>query len=378
MSFGARREYLKEIWERYRNSTKVQKSRILDEFCEVTGFHRKYATRILGAAVPQRLRRPGPRTKYDLEFTEVLFELWQVMRRMCSEKMVESIPEWLRYFQSEKMTEDIRQKLLSVSASTIDRCLKSFRAQRGLSTTKPGKYLRAKIPLTIHEEGVKTPGYLQSDTVAHCYDDIRGKYAHSLTLTDVHTTWTENRAVWTKDSKGVMAEFLEVERELPFRILGYSSDNGGEVLNDRLIRYLEQKNVRMTRGRAYQKNDNAHVEQKNNTHVRKLFGYDRIDHPSLVKLMNQIYKNYWNPILNYFTPAMKTKNKERHGAKIIKTYDDPKTPYQRLMDCPKISKQTKMKLKQKKEGLNPVQLSQDLDEHLKLFFKLLKTKRCYL
>ncbi len=378
MSFGAKREYLKEIWGRYQKSTRNQKSLILDEFCEVTGLHRKYAIRILGAAVPQRVGRPGPKTIYDQAFVEVLYELWQVMRRMCSEKMVKAIPEWLRYFHSEKMTEEIRQKLLSVSASSIDRCLKSFRVRRGMSTTKPGKFLKSKIPLTIHQEGIKAPGYLQGDTVAHCDDDIRGKYAHSLTMTDVFSTWTENRAVWTKDSKAVMKEFLGVERELPFRILGWSSDNGGEVLNHRLVNYLDTKNVRITRSRAYKKNDNAHVEQKNNTHVRKIFGYDRIDAQFLVPLMNKIYRDYWNPLQNFFTPAMKTTNKRREGGRIIKTYDEPKTPYERLMDCPMISKENKLKLKQKKDSLNPIQLSKELDDHLRQFFKLLKTKRCYL
>lgn len=375
MSFGARREYLMEILERYRKSSRNKKSGILDEFCAVTGFNRKYAISLLRSGVIKREGRPGPKVQYDSNFVEVLYALWVVMRRVCSQKMVKAMPEWLKTFHHEKLNEEIRLKLLKVSASSIDRCLKAFRVKRGLSTTKPGKFLKAKIPLTIHQEGVKQPGYVQSDTVAHCGEDIRGRYAHSFTLTDVHSTWTENRAVWTKDSKGVMKEFLEIERGLPFRILGYSSDNGGEVLNDRLIRYLDQKNVRITRGRPYQKNDNAHVEQKNNSHVRKIFGYDRIEHYSLVERMNQIYRDYWNPLHNFFIPAMKTKNKRREGGRIIKTYDEPKTPYQRLMDCPKISKENKMKLKQRKESLDPVKLSEELDEHLKSFFKLLKTKR---
>ncbi|NCN39616.1 transposase family protein, partial [bacterium] len=220
--------------------------------------------------------------------------------------------------------------------STIDRLLRAYKKKKGFSTTRRAEILKAKISLSIGEKRIKQPGYLQVDTVAHCGDCIAGQYVHTLTTTDLYSGWTEPRAVWGKNARDVLKEFLNVEKGLPFFILGYSSDNGGEVCNDRLYRYLNNKGVKMTRGRPYRKNDQAHVEQRNDSYVRRLFGYERFEHQELTKLMNEIYSEYWNPLQNFFTPCMKLIKKKRIGAKIVKKYDTPKTPYQRLMDCPKV------------------------------------------
>jgi len=375
MSLGARREYFKQIWRRYQKASKQEKGLILNEFCTVCQYCRKYAIRLLGEGPRERKKKSGPKEIYDQAFVEVLYELWQLMRRMCGKKMKVALPEWLAFYSSEKLTKEIEKKLKKISASHIDRLLRPFKKLHGRSTTKRGSFLKTKIPIEIQHDGVKEPGYVQSDTVAHCGDHIDGAYAHSLTVTDICSNWTENRAVWRKDADAVITEFVALEKTLPFSIRGYSSDNGGEVMNERLYRYLDDHGVKITRGRPYRKNDNPHVEQKNHTHVRKLFGYQRFDHRSLVSLMNEIYIEYWNPLQNFFTPSMKLIEKERVGARMVKKYDHPQTPYQRLMKSKRITSMQKTELKQKYESLNPVYLSRQLDEKIKSFFKMLHLKR---
>jgi hypothetical protein len=235
--------------------------------------------------------------------------------------------------------------------------------------------LKTNIPIQTRHDAAKTPGYVQTDTVAHCGSNIKGAYVHTLTVTDIHSNWTENRAVWRKDSDAVIHEYMAIEKMLPFIVLCYSSDNGGEVINEKIWNYLNSKGVTITRGRPYRKNDNPHVEQKNNTHVRKLLGYKRFDHRPLVKLMNQMYQDSWNPLQNFFTPSQKLIKKVRVGARIIKTYDKPRTPYQRLMRSKALSSETKANLKRKYESLNPIYLSQKLDEEKKQFFKTVHMNR---
>lgn len=375
MSFRARREYFFSIVERYRKGNRKEKTKILDEFCAVTGLHRKYAITQLNRGVRLRQRRPGPKVIYDQRFLEVLFDLWLKMRRMCSKKMVAAIPVWLRFYGHSKLSDEVRRKLMEISAPTIDRLLKPMKKKRGLSTTKPGEFLKNKIPLQIYHRALNRPGYLQVDTVAHCGTSVSGIYANTLTTTDLYSQWTDTRAVWGKQSRDVMDEFLKIEKKLPFIILGYASDNGGEVLNERIYRYLDLKGVFLSRARPYRKNDNAHVEQRNNSHVRRLLGYERFEHPELVKLMNEIYVEYWNPIQNFFTPSMKQIEKHREGGKIIKRYDEPKTPYQRLMDCPMVPQSMKMNLKDQYESLNPIELTTQLEQKLKTFFRLVYLKR---
>jgi hypothetical protein len=305
------------------------------------------------------------------------------MRRICSKKMKYALPGWLKHFDSPGMTDEIRIKLLQMSPATMDRILKPVRAHEmphGLTTTRPGSFRKGKIPIRVHHWGVTQPGFMQADTVAHCGDTLGGAHGNSLTMTDIHSTWTENRAVWTKGSLPVFKQIKDIEDNLPFKILGYSSDNGGEVLNQRLYAYFfesrkDGEKIQMTRSREYRKNDQAHVEQKNWTHVRELFGYERVDHPDLIPLMNDIYKNYWGPLMNFFIPSMKLLRKTRIGARIKKEHDEPKTPYQRLQESADLSLGAKEKLKLRYESLNPFALSEGLDKRLESFFWQVKRKR---
>ena len=210
---------------------------------------------------------------------------------------------------------------------------------------------------------------MTSDTVAHCGETISGQYAHSLTVTDLATTWTENGATWRKGKAVICHAMQDIEESFPFAITGFKSDCGTEFINDELFKYFVQRPepIQFYRSRPYQKNDNCHVEQKNLTHVRRLFGYDRFDDEELVDLMNDIYKNYWNPLQNYFLPTMKLIKKERINGKIKKKFDEPTTPYQRVLNSEAISSEEKEILKEKKKKLNPFKLRMGLEIKLKEF-----------
>lgn len=369
MPIEMRRAYLNEIRLRYRNSTKKQKTAILNEFCSVCGYSRKYAIRILRGEVTPRTKRPGPKPRYS-EAVPALKELWLLMGQMCSKKMKAALPLWLPFYRTSKPIEEL---LLKMSPSTIDRLLRPVRKPlgKGLSTTRPNAALKSKIPIKLLDGDVTMPGYVESDTVAHCGNSTAGEYINSLTVTDLFSGWTDNRAVWTKEADGVVARVKSIEEHLPFTLIGFASDNGTEFINELLHAYLTKREapVNFVRRRAYKKNDNAHVEQKNWTHVRQLFGYERFENKELVLLMNEIYRAYWNPLMNFFTPVMKLKSKERIGGRIKKRYDEPKTPYQRLMESPFIPNGEKAKLHDAHRTKNPIYLRQQLDLKLKEFFE---------
>lgn len=372
MTIEARREYLAAIRLRYKNSTRGQRSRILDEFSEVCGYNRKHAIRILGREAPPSSAKPGPRPRYDAEVVRHLVVLWKVMNYMCSVRMKVALPLWLIYYAPEDLHADSRTKLLQISSSSIDRLLKPYKqgCRRGLSGTKGGAFLKSQIPIELIDKHVDRPGFVECDTVAHCGNALAGDFANSLTVTDLLSGWTANRATLGKEAVDIVAKVKDIRAGLPFRMVGFAADNGSEFINHSLVRYLQDNKhgfVKFVRRRPYKKNDNAHVEQKNNTHVRQLFGYHRIEHMELIDLMNDIYQNYWNPFLNYFCPALKLVKKTRIGGKLKKTYDKPKTPYDRLIDCGKLSELQLHRLRSDRDLLDPLVLKQGLDAKLRLF-----------
>jgi hypothetical protein len=370
MPTKVKRIYLESIMERYKKSTKYKKGLILNEFCQVCGYERKYAIRILNGAIKPRFKKPGPASKYE-QVIDHIYYLWNAMNRMCSKKMVKAFDDWLPFYKS--ATNDELALIKKISASSIDRLLKPYRGGhlKGKSTTM-ASLLKSKIPIKLLDAEVLEPGFIESDTVAHCGSDIAGDYANSITMTDLFSGWTENRAVWKKHADVVKKQIQKIEYDLPFMLKGFASDNGNEFLNDELHKYFTDRlrPVEFVRRRPYKKNDNAHVEQKNFTHVREIFGYVRIEDPVLIGLMNEIYQAYWNPLWNYFTPMMKLKAKTRIGSKIKKEYDKPETPFARLMATDKLDTYYKLKLKQKKNTINPFVLKDELDKKLKLFFQL--------
>jgi hypothetical protein len=202
--------------------------------------------------------------------------------------------------------------------------------------------------------------------VAHCGTSSKGPFVVSLTLTDIATQWTECRAVWTKTAERVVAAIQDIEAAMPFPLQGFDCDNGSEFLNDHLIRYFKKKRIPLTRSRPYRKNDNAHVEQKNWMHARQLFGYGRFENPDLVPVMNHIYANLWSPYKNFFIPGMKLKEKIRVGSRIVRKYDTPLTPYERVLASPHIPDEKKQLLQQIEKTLNPFRLKDEIEKSMNL------------
>lgn len=384
MGHNEKKAYLEEIRLRYRKAAKKLKAKILDEFCAVCSYHRKHAIRLLNA--PFRRVKPKPKKRgiksiYNQAcILEPLIKIWLATYQMCSKKLKVAIPLWLPFYELEygKLTEETRCCLLEISPATIDRLLKPNKAKyrrRGLSGTKPGTLLKNQIPIRTDNWDITKPGFCEADTVAHCGNSLAGDFVWSLTFTDIFSGWTENRATWNKGSGQVLEQIQDIEKNLPFKLLGFDCDNGSEFLNYHLIRYFSNRPkeslVQFTRSRPYHKDDNAHVEQKNWTHVRQLFGYDRFDKRAIVPLMNDLYRNELNMIQNYFYPTLKLISKERINSKYRKKYDQPKTPYQRLLASEDMPQEIKKKLIATYQLLNPFDLRKKIETKLKNIFKLI-------
>jgi len=378
MGKNTRKEYLKAIRGRYGKAGRKEKKQILDEFCKVCGYNRKYAVRLLNGKPKPPAKRPGPKPIYaGGALLKPLKRIWLTTDQVCSKRLVRMIPVWLPHYQKQygAIDSDTMEKLLAVSPATIDRLLKPVRFQfklKGISGTKPGTLLKNMIPIKPYDMDITRPGMIEADTVAHCGNSIAGDFVWSITFTDVYSGWTENRATWNKGAHGVLTQVEDVEKTLPFPIENFSCDNGGEFLNYHLYRYFNgrKKPVNFTRTRPYKKNDNARVEQKNWTHVRQLLGYDRFDKPEMVPLINDLYKT-WSLYQNYFFPTFKLIEKTRVNSKIKKKYEKPKTPYQRLLESPDINDETKAELRAVYSSLNPFQLKNTVEKKLKKIFNVL-------
>jgi len=381
MGKNERQAYLKAIRLRYRRARKKSKVTILDEFCSVCGYNRKYAIRLLNQrAKTSKKSRSGPRPIYaSAEFLTALKHIWFASDQMCSKKLKAAIPLWLPFYQTayKALSPETHEKLLSISAATIDRVLKPVRVtygRKGLSGTRPGTLLKNQIPIRTDFWDVTQPGFMEADTVAHCGDSLAGSFVWSLTMTDILTTWTENRATWNKGAEGVLKQIKDIETKLPFDMQGFDCDNGSEFLNWHLLRYFTDHPsvTSFTRSRPYKKNDNAHVEQKNWSHVRQLFGYDRIEDPDLVDLMNDLYANEWPLYQNHFIPSMKLLEKKRINSKYFKKYGVPQTPYDRVMASEHVSDEEKERLQIVHKTLNPFILKRNIEKKLRVIFKKVK------
>lgn len=372
--------YLEAIRVRYLEVDKESKRLILDEFCHVCGYNRKYAIRLLNGKRKRYKERPGRKPVYcSAEFLTALKRIWLATDQMCSKKLVAAIPLWLPFYEEtyEKLSNETTNKLLSIRAATIDRLLAPIRAKtrpKGRTATKPGSLLRNQIPIRTHNWDISKPGFMEADTVAHCGNSLAGNFIWSLTLTDIHTGWTESRATWNNGASGVIKQIKNIEASLAFPLKGFDCDNGSEFLNHHLLRYFAKRKpqVKFTRSRPYKKNDNAHVEQKNWSFVRQLLGYDRLDNPQLVALINNLYANQWSLYQNHFCPTFKLLEKKRNGSKYKKKYEHPQTPYQRLINSTHLTQEKKNELLTCHQNLNPFILKREIEKKLKATFKLIK------
>jgi hypothetical protein len=280
------------------------------------------------------------------------------------------LPEWIpAYEQHERrLPGEVREKLLAASGRTLDRLLEPLRARGvGRCLTRPGTLLRHEIPIrgSVWEEG--KAGWLEVDTVALCGGSVAGEFVWMVDGVDYATTWVELRAIWGRGQAATLVALRDMEASLPFELLGLDSDNGGEFLNYHVMSWLQKRPrpVFMTRSRPYKKDDNAHVEQKNWTHIRQCFGYERHDNPEVVDLINTLVKGAYGQLLNYFHASLKLERKERVEGRLRRVYGEAQTPLARVLASAQVSAPIKRRLEQDKARLNPFALKQVVGQSLK-------------
>jgi len=354
--------------DKHKDSRKKEKGRIISELCERLLVGRKQAIRLLSRSEvgrPRKLRLGRPSKYQDLEFKNSLRQVWKITDYLCGRRLKEAIPFWLPAIEEEHgaFSADIKERLLAISPPTIDRILKPFKANKGKSYTRSGGF-REQIPIQENIWDIKVPGYMETDTVAHCGGSTFGEFINTVTMVDIATIWTEARAVYGRGSNAVLDGIKDIEHKLPFQILGYDADNGGEVLNRQLFSYFHTERIQkglppvaVTRSREYKKNDNAHVEQRNDSIARKYLGYDRFGFKELVPLINYYYAEIVCPLNNHFYPCFKLADKIKIKSRIRRIYNKPMTPYARLIDSEYLPHDKKIKLKQIHSSLNPVRLA---------------------
>jgi hypothetical protein len=377
MSKELKKDWLPKLQVRYARRGREGKSRMLDELCDDYKYERKYAIKLLsgGLAAASGKAHPGPERRYG-EVQAVVQAIWLAAEQPCGKRLVPILRQWLPYYERrfEPLSRGQRQLVGQISAATLDRLLAPARAQqveRGRGGTKPGSLLRSEIPIRTGTWDLSRPGYLEADSVAHCGGSLAGEFIWSLTYTDILSGWTEGGAVWNKGAAGVLAATRQVEERLPFALLGFDSDNGGEFLNHHLWSYMRERPaaVEFTRSRPYHSDDNAHVEQKNWTWARQLLGYGRLEDPALVALISALYREVWAPWQNFFLPCFKLQSKWREGSHWRKRYEVPKTAYHRLCAPGMLGLKARRALRDRYESLDPFALKDELETKLKQILK---------
>lgn len=378
MSQQSKRELHGEVQARYLKASKVEKQKILDEFTATTGYHRKYAIRILKRGYKRRpalCKTKGRTAIYRGEVVEALEQIWEIYGRICSKRLHPYLPEGIKVLErcgELTCSAETKELLLRISRSSIDRCLvpARFNKPQGLSTTKPGSLLKKNIPIRIFADWSEDkPGFLEVDLVAHCGDSVAGQFLYTLTCTDLCTGWTEPMALPRRSQEAVCAAIDAMRQDLPFDLLGIDSDNGSEFINDLLYRYCLDEKITFTRSRPYHKNDQAHVEQKNWSVVRHVVGYDRLESEQHYVLLESIYTDL-RLYVNFFQPVLKLIDKKHIGNQVIRKYDTSRTPYQRVMERKDTSLEGKAHLLNLYLRLNPADLRHRLDEKV---FQLWRT-----
>ena len=379
MTPKSKRELLRAVRPRYVKASRAEKSRILDEFVASTEYHRKYAIRLLlhGAPRPTRRKRRGRKSPYRTpKVMQALVFIWETCDRICSRRLHPHLPEMVEVLERHGeliLSPETKALLLAVSRATIDRLLAPKRLKprrRGFSTTKPGTLLKRAIPVRAGTEwDEQQPGFVEVDLVAHCGDRADGEFIHTLSLVDILTAWFECQAVANRGQAAVFDGLMTVQGRLPFPLRGLDSDNGSEFINHHLYRYCQDQNIVFTRSRPYRKNDQAHVEQKNWSVVRRQIGYDRYDTPQALAAINELY-GLMHLYVNFFLPVLKVKSKKRVDGKMKKKYDQAQTPYQRVLASPVVSEEVKAQLRETYRSLNPVTLRRKTDRQLEKVWSL--------
>ena len=382
MSRASRRDYLQRIHPRYQQASRPERQRILDEFCANCSYHRKHAIRLLNRPVPVARVAPRRRVRgrtYGSPAISVLKAVWAAADYPWSVRLKALLPEWMPWIRRRfRINVEIEQQLLRISARSIDYRLKGEKRQqrrRLYGRTKPGSLLKPHIPLTADHWDVQVPGFTEIDLVSHSGDSASGDFCHSLNLTDIHTGWTETQAVLGKSQEAVRAALEAIRQTLPFALRGIDSDNGSEFINDHLYRYCQVEGIQFTRGRPYKKDDNAHIEQKNWTHVRRLLGYVRYDSPEAREAINDLCRQELRLFQNLFLPSVKLAKKERVGSRLRRRYQAPQTPLRRLEACGKADAVRLAELQRQLRRLDPFELSARIEAKRKRIFALSRETR---
>lgn len=375
MSPESVREYLERMRQRYRGASKWQRGALLDEVCAVTGYHRKAAIRALGRSPTTPRGHRGRAVVYEGVVVDALVELWEASDRLCSKRLVGVLPDLVAALERHgelQLDPAVCAALLRMSPATIDRRLAATRRRLGrrpFTQSRSVAALKALVPLrTFGEwEGV-APGACQADLVAHCGETTEGFYLTTLMLVDVATSWQDFDVVWGKNYLHVRGALHFAQQRLPMPLWELHTDNGGEFLNYPLQEYCRAAGIRTSRGRPYRKNDQAFVEQKNGGVIRRWVGYDRYSSKAAFALLRRLYAAL-RPYVNCFQPVQKLVHKERDGARVRKTYDAPRTPYQRLLASGVLSPEQDARLRAQYQALNPAALRREIDACLDALLK---------
>lgn len=373
MSLKSRKELVKKAKGRYLKEDRFQKSVILDELRKNTELNRNYLIQMLSAKTDLNFINPINRKRKETYSANVIYylkKIWSTFDYPCGQRLEPMMSEYISVLEKFKeiiFPDSVKEKLLKIKSATIDKRLEKFRMFRHkkvFSTTKPGSLLKKNIPINTSSWDETRLGFGELDTVAHCGSLAAGEFIFTLTYTDIVSCWTISEAVMGKGQAGIKHALDNIAKRLPFPLRGIDPDNGSEFINWQLYNHCLINNIEFTRGRPYCKNDNAHIEQKNYTHVRKLMGYKRLNENHQLKKMNDLYWNEWDFYKNFFIPNKKLTEKKRVETKIVKKYDTPKTPYQRLLEHKDFSEIEKEKLRAIYAKLNPAEIKRNIDKKL--------------
>jgi len=382
LSMKEKKAVTKQMAKRYSRASKALKGQILDELCALTSWTRRHARRALGTALKDEPARPRKqRAKiYGKDVLEPMRFVWAALGGPAGKRLAPFMGEAVEALERHgelKISDDVKIRLLKVSAATIDRALAQERRRlriKGRQGTKPGSILKRQIPIrTFADWNENRPGFCEVDLVAHDGGSSFGEFCQTLDLVCIATGWTEMRAIQTKAQRWVLEAIIDVRQSLPFPLLGLDCDNGSEFINVELFKYCIKEGITFTRSRPYRKNDNCFVEQKNWPVVRQQVGYLRYDTAEELEVLRKMY-GYLRLYMNFFQPQMKLISKSRNGAKVVKKFDLAQTPYQRVLVSAEISERTKQKLTTLYKDLNPAQLKRDLIDCQDQLLKISATK----
>ena len=376
MSAAAVLEYAAAVRSRYGAASRQEKKRILDEFCETTGMHRKAAIRLLNRRSSPAPRRPGRPRRYGPEVAAALVKVWEVGDRMCGKLLAAVMSELVEALERHgelQLEPEVRSLLMEISPASIDRVLGRHRRRLGVQPPRvstPNSSLKGEIPVRTWSEwkGV-TVGSVQADLVLHCGESTAGFYLTTLCAVDVASGWTELQPLWGLGKQRVGTAVHHIRQRLPFPLKSLHTDNGAEFINHTLYNWCRQEKIAFTRGRSYRKNDQAYVEQRNWLTVRRQVGYDRLASKEAYALLSKLYP-LLSLQLNLFRPIRKIVAKERLGARVVKRYDDPRTAYQRLLESTTLTAEGRLRLQATLQASNPAELQRQIDRLLRQLWRL--------